>query len=119
MERDIEDLNKKLNENENILNETRAQLYQATEKEEKERLEEEKERLEEEKERLEKKEECLLEKENLYLRKEERLEQQQQATGEPHADVSYSPHHVLLPDNEAALVNQFQAPGKCAYLSLT
>ena len=44
----------------------------------------------------------------MYLRKEERLEQQQQATGEPHADVRYSSHHVLLPDNEAALVNQFQ-----------
>ena len=60
------DQKKKLKENENILNETRAQLHQATvlEKDprlekEKELLEKEKERLEKEKERLEKKEELL------------------------------------------------------------
>ena len=108
VEGDIEDQKKKLKENENILNETRAQLHQATDEKERERLEKKEERLEKEKEHLEKEKELLREKENLYLQRRERLEQQQQATGEPHADVRYSSHHVLLPDNEAALVNQFQ-----------
>ena len=95
MEGDIEDQKKKLTENKNILNETRAQLHQATDEKEKEQLmrrrgsawRRRRSSSVRRKNLYLKMLHDLNEEKNLYLRKEERLEQQQQATGEPHADV--------------------------------